>query len=182
MIEWVIIGGILYMGSGDKKTAVTNKDFKRFDPLLKKYASQFGLDFHLMRAICMKESTFGYHPRVARGLAAPSDVEGSKSEDGKSWGVMQVTVPTARDYDTSATAEKLNNPEYCIRIAAQYLAWLSLRFPVTDPRRTEWMIKAYNQGLGNTNKERNGTISKGFANDYFNLVVGFYKQSKEGTI
>lgn len=176
MIELVVIGGILYFKSKDGSNTKAS-----FDDLFRKYSAQFGLDFYVVKAVCMKESTLGTHPRVLAGLRNPADIEGSKSEDGKSWGLMQITIPTARDMDPTATAEKLNNPEYSVRLACQYLAWLYLRFSATDPRRTEWVIKSYNQGLGNTQKEMRGEI-KGYATDYFKKFLEFYKMAKEGAI
>ena len=113
----------------------------------------------------MIESSLGTHPRVLAGLKNPEDVEGSKSMDDKSWGIMQVTIPTARDFDQAATPQKLNEPEYSVRIASQYIAWVQLRFSKSDPRFLEWVIKSYNQGVGNTFKEING--GQGFANNYF---------------
>lgn len=172
MMMLLVIGGILYMQKpSGEKIAVD------FDALFKKYAAQFGVDWLVLKAICMNESSLGTHPSVVEGMRNPSNIQGSKSLDGKSWGIMQLTLPTARDFDKSATEEKLNNPEYSVRLAAQFVAWLSLRFSATDPRRTEWIVKSYNQGIGNTGKEMRGEV-KGYAQEYFDRFVRNYNKAK----
>lgn len=175
MIGFLIVGGLIFFTNNKgQNVAVPQDKFFRFDVWFKKYASQFGLDWKILKAICMNESSLGMHPRVARGLLYPTDIEGSKSEDGLSWGIMQFKVSTARDYDSSATEVKLNNPEYSIKLAAQHVAWLSLRFDNSDGRKTEWMIKSYNQGVGNTGKERRNEF-KGVAQEYFERFVRNFK-------
>ncbi|MFN3453525.1 MAG: transglycosylase SLT domain-containing protein [Pseudobdellovibrio sp.] len=159
---FVVIAGVLFL-MNTKSGVKTSVDF---DVLFKKYASQYGLDWKMLKAICMNESSLGTHPSVVRGMNNPSDIEGSKSSDGKSWGIMQVTVTTARDFDSSATAEKLNNPEYSVRVASMFLQWVSARFKTTDPQRVEWIVKSYNQGVGNTQKEMSGSIA-GYASEYW---------------
>lgn len=146
-----------------------------YDGLFKKYASKHGLDWLMLKRIAMIESKIGTHPSVLRGIQNPNDVDGSKSYDGKSWGLMQVTLTTAKWLDGSATVAKLNDPEYSISLAAKYLEYLQKYFPTTDPRYTEWVVKSYNQGQGNTAKERAGT-SQGFAHDYW---AKYLKYSQE---
>lgn len=130
----------------------TVQDVPTYDPLFKKYASQYGLDWKMLKAIAEIESNNGKNSRVKQGILNPTDIEGSKSYDGLSWGLMQVTLATARDYDPSATPQKLNNPEYSIKLAAQYFSDLKDLFSNYD-RMTEYMVKSYNQGQGNTLKE-----------------------------
>lgn len=162
MITFVLISSILYLAnqSGGFILVTSNT----FDTLFKSEAQKYGLNWKMLKAICMNESSLGQYPSVKHGLANPSDVEGSKSQDGKSWGIMQVTIPTARDFDPSATAEKLNNPGYSVKLAAQYLAWVVTQFK--DDPRVELIVKSYNQGVGNTKKERAG-LSEGFADEYW---------------
>lgn len=181
MIGVLFIGSILIMASKNKTVTLHGDSFTRFDASFKRCASLFNLDWLVLKAICMNESSLGLHPRVAHGLINPTDIKGSTSDDNKSWGLMQFTIPTARDFDKTASEEKLNNADYSIRLAAQFVAWLYARFPATDPRRTEWVIKSYNQGIGNTNKERNG-FGGGFANEYFNRFVRNYKTAKEKSV
>lgn len=172
MISFAIVAGVLYLVSnGASIKADSSNIFRVFDPLFQKWAKNYGLDWKMLKAICMNESGLGVvasglEKSVARGLVNPKDVEGSKSSDGKSWGLMQVTIPTAKDYDSKATPEKLNDPEYSIKIAAQYVAWLTLQFPKSEPRYTEWIVKSYNQGRGNSAKERRGEIA-GYAEIYW---------------
>lgn len=169
----VIIGGVLFLLN--TKTGV--KSAFDFDSMFKRYANQYGLDWLMLKAICMNESSLGTHPSVVKGMNNPSDINASKSSDGKSWGIMQMTIPTAKDFDQSATAEKLNNPEYSVRLAAQFIAWLTVRFKVTDPQRNEWIVKSYNQGAGNTYKEISGE-TKGYATEYWQRYQRNYAKAR----
>lgn len=138
----------------------------KYDMLFKKYAAMFGVNWQWLKAIALNESSLGKAKSVALGIASPNDIEGSKSSDGKSWGLMQVTLTTAKGLDASATAPKLNNPEYSIKLAAQYISQLQKMFPMAESRYTEWVIKSYNQGPGNTSKEKSGK-SPGYAQEYW---------------
>lgn len=143
-----------------------------YDNLFVQYASRFGLDWKMVKAICVVESSLGEAPSVRRGLASPSDIEASASYDGLSWGLMQVTIPTARDFDQTATAEKLNNPEYSVKIACQYLAFLKRTFSGYE-RANEYVVKSYNQGQGNTLKEISGKGGH-FADGYYLKYMNAY--------
>lgn len=114
-----------------------------FDPLYKKYASQYVLDWKMLKAIAMIESQNGQATSVSNGISNPTDVSGSVSSDGKSWGLMQLTVPTANDFE-AVTPVELNNPETSVRIAAKYFAWLEENY--FDPEDTEALVRAYNGG------------------------------------
>lgn len=139
----------------------------RFDDLFKKYDKKWGVNWKWLKAIAMSESLLGKEKSVKAGLENPKDIEGSKSSDGLSWGLMQVTVKTAKDMDASVTPEKLNNPEYSINLAAWYVSKLKKYYSTGDPRYLEWVIKSYNQGPGNTAKEKSGAIKKGYADEYW---------------
>jgi membrane-bound lytic murein transglycosylase MltF len=180
MLSLIAIGGFLYLVGKDGAEMIS---FNAFDSLFMKYARQYGLDWKMIKAISMNESGLGggfknglVHS-VFVGLRNPLDVEGSKSSDGKSWGLMQVTLTTARDYDPTATPQKLNDPEYSIKLACQLIAWLTVNFK-NDPRSTEWIVKAYNQGIGNTMRERRGEI-KGYAKEYFERYLRNYAKLTE---
>lgn len=121
--------------------------FNKFDQTFKLIGEKYLIDWKILKAISLKESTLGTHPRVKRGLEFPKDIEGSKSEDGLSWGLMQMTLKTAKDYDQLATPEKLNNPYYSIDLSARHLKGLMRKF--TNERD---YIMAYNQGEGNQKK------------------------------
>jgi len=167
-----VSGLILLLGRG----ITVNSDKPSYDDLFKKYASKYGLDWQILKAIAVVESSLGQAPSVLRGLANANDVDGSKSTDGKSWGLMQVTLTTAKDYDSFATPQKLNNPDYSVDLAAQHLKMLEGLFDKSDPRYREWVIKSYNQGQGNTLKEKQGKIPTGYANDYWKKYLAAYKK------
>lgn len=165
LIMWKGDEGVSYM------QAKITPSIPDWDHLFKREAQKFGLDWKLLKAIAMKESTLGRHPTVIAGLKNPSDIEASKSEDGLSWGLMQLRPSTARDFDTSATAQKLNNPEYSVKIAAQFLAWIQLQFK--DTPKTEYIVKAYNQGVRGT-KEAIAGLREDAAVGYWNAFQKNY--------
>lgn len=127
-----------------------------FDSIFNRYGALYDIDPKYLKAIALNESNLGREKSVALGMRDPSNTEGSKSSDGKSWGLMQVTLITARDFDPTATPAKLNDPEYAVNAACQ--TWnRNLRyFSEADPRWLEWMVKSYNQGAGNSLKETRG--------------------------
>lgn len=120
----------------------------RFDHLFKKYASRESINWLWLKAIAWNESTIGNNARVLTGQV---------SSDGKSWGIMQLTLPTARQFAPNITIEKLNDPDTSIDIASRLLAWLLVEFKGDLSKA----VKAYNQGIGNT---KNG---KNYADSYF---------------
>ena len=76
--------------------ALMNRDdFTKWDDLLKKYSVQYKVPWRWLKVIILNESSNGNDRSVLRGLANPNDIEGSKSSDGKSWGLMQITLATA---------------------------------------------------------------------------------------
>ncbi len=153
--------------SVDGMNPPTNSDpWTRFDEMFHSYGDIYGVDWTWLKAVALNESDLGRVSSVARGIANPSDVENSKSSDGKSWGLMQVTLTTARGLDASATSEKLNDPDYSIGLGARYIAQLQRMFSTNDSRYPEWVVKSYNQGPGNTMKEAAG-VGGGFADEYW---------------
>ena len=153
----------------------------RFDALFKTYAAREQVDWQDLKAIALNESDLGREKSVARGIASPADVAGSKSSDGKSWGLMQVTLTTARGLDPGASEAKLNSPEYSIMLAAKYIGQLQRQFSMVELRWKEWVIKSYNQGPGNTAKEKSGLIPKGYADEYWNRFQRNLERVKRGT-
>lgn len=137
-----------------------------FDSLFKKYGPMYGVDWTYLKAIALNESLLGKIASVARGLEVPTDIEGSKSSDGKSWGLMQVTLKTAKYLDLSATEVKLNDPSYSVNLAAKLFSQNMTQFSRFEDRWLEWVVKSYNQGAGNTKKERAGEI-EGYAEEYW---------------
>lgn len=138
----------------------------RFDHYFLEYGRAYGVNPRWLKAIALNESDLGRAKSVAHGLEYPHDVEGSKSSDGKSWGIMQVTLPTGGDYDKTITPWKLNDPRYSIEIAARFVRDLKKQFDSGDPRYLEWVIKSYNQGAGNTRKEKSG-LTSGYTGEYW---------------
>ena len=53
-------------------------------------------------------------------------------------------------------------------ISVKYITWVinTLKISLDDPRRLEWIVKSYNQGVGNTLKEMKNP-KQGYANDYW---------------
>lgn len=174
MIGELFVGYLAYRALKKEASdveAIQKDNWNRWDADFKKYASMYGVEnWQWLKAIALNESTLGTHPSVARGIASPSDIDGSKSYDGKSWGLMQVTLTTARDLDPQATAAKLNDPVYSINLGARYVAKMQKTF-VKNQRWLEFVIKSYNQGPGNTQKERDGKIAKGYADEYWDRFV-----------
>jgi len=150
------------------------ESWTRFDSLFKKYGEIYGVEWKWLKAFALVESDLGRHPSVRHGILHPSDVLKSQSSDGLSWGLMQVTVRTARDLDPNATAEKLNDPEYSINLAARYIKQIKRHFARLDPRFLEWVVKSYNQGPGRTQKEM-AQLSAGFADTYWTKWQVQYK-------
>lgn len=138
----------------------------RFDALYQYYADKNFIDWQKVKAFAMNESSNGTAKSVVNGINNPTDIEASKSYDGKSWGIMQMIIPTAKSLDPNADAVKLNNPEYSIALGCEYIAELEDMFSRADPRFQEWVVKSYNQGPGNTRKEMSGK-GGGYANEYW---------------
>lgn len=175
MIFWALGVILAFLGiTKGEAAAETVTDFveehldswTQYDALFKRYAQIYGVeDWRYLKAIAMNESSLGKAKSVARGLEAPWDIEGSKSYDGKSWGLMQVTLTTGKWLDPMCTEEKLNNPDYSVKLAADLFARNQKTFNRYEPRWLEWVVKSYNQGAGNTKKEMAG--GPGYANEYW---------------
>lgn len=175
MILVLVLGALLLVSVSKGADVVDYLDEKtdawtRFDFLFKKYGSQYNIPWQWLKAFCLVESDLGRAKSVALGMREPSNIEGSKSSDGKSWGIMQVTLRTGSDFDKSITVEKLNDPVYSVEIACKYISW-TINFlnkssiSQSNPRWIEAVVKSYNQGVGNTVNEFSG--KKGYANEYW---------------
>ena len=141
----------------DEITAYSDS-FTRWDDLFERFGRQYGVPFVWLKAICMNESSLGEYPTVALGLREPANREGSKSQDGKSWGIMQVTEVTGRDFDPGCTYFRLNNPEYSVEMACRVLARSMRSFPpAVMPNAEEYNVKAYNGGVGRIQWELDGS-------------------------
>lgn len=121
-----------------------NTDFTKYDHLFRRYGRAYSVPWRWLKVIAITESNLGRAKSVLRGLAAPDDEEGSKSSDGKSWGLMQVTKYTARGLTgREVSSAELNNPEYSVELAAKLMAELIRTFGIDDK---ESVFRAYNGG------------------------------------
>lgn len=113
----------------------------RFDSAFQAAAAPYSYPWTWLKAICLCETLLGtdaYYLNHQQG-----------SSDGKSWGLMQVTLSTGSDLAGYAlTPEDLRNDGFSIELAAKYIGELYVDFD-GDRRNT---IMSYNQGPGNTRK------------------------------
>ncbi len=122
------------------------ENWNRWDYYFKLSGEKHGIDWKWLKAIAMNESSLGTNKSVAIGIANPKNISGSASSDGKSWGLTQMTIKTAKDLDLLVTPTKLNDPIYSIELTAQYLSQLKKMFSTTNLRYVEWVIRSYNAG------------------------------------
>lgn len=176
---------LFFNKKGENVTNPKSQDgdyFFQFDDLFKKYGFRYKVDWKMLKAIAMNESSLGQALSVRRGLEDPKDVEGSKSFDGLSWGLMQIAPGVGsreeKEIKKTATPERLNNPEFSIEMAAQLLHYIQSQFPIVDTQWEEWVVKSYNQGVRNTRREREG-LSKGFTGEYWPRYKRNYKKIEE---
>lgn len=163
LVGLAAVGAALFLKGAqmrDDKQEQADLDFFRFDSLFQKWGAVYSVPWTWLKAIALNESDLGRHPLVKAGLA---------STDGKSWGIMQVTLTTARDLDANASIDLLNKPEYSIRLAAQYMRQLMKLFK-DDQRKA---IMSYNQGPGNTQKGRE------YAAEYYERFLRNLKRVEE---
>lgn len=126
-------------------SAVMGDSFFEYDEYFKRYGRLYKVPWRLIKAIAMNESDLGRAKSVALGILEPSNVSGSASYDGLSWGIMQTTLSTARMMEGMLVTEKyLNDPENSIRIGVKYLKWLRDR----NGGDEEKTVRGYNGGPG----------------------------------
>jgi hypothetical protein len=130
------------------------QNWTKWDDLIKSNCDTAQVPWLWMKAIMINESALGLNPRVSLGLLHPDDIEGSKSEDGKSWGLLQLEPASAKDFDIIANAQKLNNPDYTIHIGSKLLRRLYRGLGGVE----EFVIKGWNQGQGASVLEQTGRI------------------------
>lgn len=147
VIGAAILGGALFIFKDEAEDfAVQAGDwFTDYDPMFHAASAQYGVPWRWIKAVAWNESSIGTAPSVAYGILFPDAEDESKSSDGKSWGIMQVTLSTARGLDPDVTVSRLNNPAYSILLGTKYLAQLIKRFGISD---RESVIRAYNGGPG----------------------------------
>ncbi len=136
------------------KGTPTGAAWTRFDPLYQKYGAKYGIDWKLLKAIALNESLNGTYPSVALGLREPTNPD-SVSDDGLSYGLMQVTLTTAQDFRKGTTMADLNNPEIAVELAAKFFQWAYKQFPNdTGEAQRKKVVMSYNQGVAGTQKGR----------------------------
>lgn len=164
LIGSIAIGGVLLTRNEGMEPTDT---FTRFDELFKKYGRLKDVPWRWLKAIAKVESQLGEYRSVKRGLASPDDIEGSKSDDGLSWGLMQVTLKLAKELRPGTTERDLNNPEISVQLAATYTRQHMNRWP----NNREYIIRAYNGGPGFLNTARGRTDTPIYYNKFLNALA-----------
>jgi len=108
-------------------------DAGSFDKLVNKYSSRYGVDKRIIEAVMFVESSTRKH------------VTG---DDGKSFGLMQIMLQTARDQGFRGTKHQLLFPVYNIKYGTKYLSQC-LKWSLGDVCGA---IDIYNRGIGNVIK------------------------------
>lgn len=142
----------------------------KWDALMQSYCQTAEVPWLWMKGICIIESALGLNPRVAAGLANRNDIQASESEDGLSWGLLQLRPETARDFDIIANAQKLNDPDYSISIGSKLLRRLYRGLGGVE----EFCVRGWNIGQGAATLEQQGKI-EGRGDQYWNR----YKSAKQ---
>jgi soluble lytic murein transglycosylase-like protein len=125
-------------------------DWTRYDDLFHKYGSLYGVPFEWLKAFALVESDLGRDPLVVRHQL---------SRDGKSKGIMQLILSTARDYKPDVTLDELDDPELSVDLAAQHVAMLIRLFGQDE----QAVVMSYNEGQGNFKK---GVMDWGYFNKW----------------
>ncbi len=124
-----------------------------YDNLVKKYAEQYGFDWHLIVSQMYQESQF--NPKAKSWVGAK--------------GLMQVMPRTAKELKLT----NLENPEIGIHAGIKYLQWVRERFEQElDVQDRMWFsLAAYNAGTGHIKDARRLARQKGWnSNRWFNNV------------
>lgn len=139
-----LLGVLIIFGAPVGAIAANRSEFDKYDSLFQKYGAIYQVPWRWLKAICIVESDLGRDKRVKIGLQNPFDYEGSKSSDGLSWGIMQVTLKTAKALaGESVSIADLNNPEVSVKLAAQLMRENINRFGI---EARESIVRAYNGG------------------------------------
>ena len=148
-------------GSKSQNAILDSTDpWTKYDPVFIRYGNLYKVDWKMLKAIALNESDLGQNALVKAGKV---------SSDGKSYGLMQLTLATAHDY-RNVDENDLNDPETSIDIAAQFIRHLASVF-AGDTRK---IVMSYNQGEGNTKK------GKTYAEGYYQKFLKNYDRVKNG--
>jgi soluble lytic murein transglycosylase-like protein len=141
--------GILVLAMIVKKVTDISEEY---DALFIKYANKEGLDWKMLKAISMNESSLGknkgYEPI------------------GGTVGLMQIKLSTASDYYDNLTSNDMYDDEIQVMTASAFLRDL-LDKTGNDIKKA---VMSYNQGLGNTLK------GKTYASSYYEKYINNYKK------
>lgn len=145
------VGALLFLKSDSKWSS-------KYDALFIKYANKYGLDWKMLKAIAIKESTLGENPRVKAGQV---------STDGLTYGLMQMKFSTAKYYLKGLTEiDFRTNYDQQIHAAALFLADLKKKYGWSGKK----LVISYNQGETHT---KNG---KDYTGDYYPKYLTFYSE------
>ena len=170
----IIIAAVIVFGvAGGVAFAATSKDvevndyeavWNDYDGLFKKWASVYEIPWYWLKGICLNETLLG---------TVPSVIAGTASDDGLSYGIMQLQLDTASQYaDKVASISDLNNKEFSIMTAAKYVYHLSNLFNGDEHS----VIISYNQGEGKT------LAGHDYTKDYYDRFTRWKQkiESREG--
>ncbi len=112
---------------------IQNRNIDESVALVNEIAPKYGVSRQMVLGIISKESSFNPN---ARNLTGKDGVRGG------AWGLMGMTLETARGIVKDATAESLLDPRYNLTLGIAYLAKQQQRFG----NDTDLVIAAYNRG------------------------------------
>jgi soluble lytic murein transglycosylase-like protein len=140
----LLLGGLLFMLKNNAGVALDSDDeFSKYDSFFRKYGKTYKVPWRWIKAIAIVESSLGNARSVKHGLENPGDIDGSKSGDSLSWGIMQTTLSTARWLEgQQIMVPYLNDAENSIRLGAKYLQYLIGQFGYD----AEKVSRGYNGG------------------------------------
>ena len=138
----------------------THPDRPKYEAMVNRAASEFGLEPALLKAIMAAES--GFNPKAVSAKGAI--------------GLMQIMPATAQRYGLQADKkhsinQKLTDPGINIRLAARYLSELEKMFP----QRPELVVASYNAGEGAVQKYKDQIPPFPETQNYVELVSQFYQ-------
>lgn len=139
------LASLVYLFKNEGTSALESvSDFNKYDAVFMNNGAIYSVPWRWLKAIAIVESALGTAASVVEGMINPSDVDGSASSDGKSWGLMQVTLSTARALEgRGIQVSDLNDVNTSVRLAAKLLQQLIGTFGIDDRNS---IIRAYNGG------------------------------------
>lgn len=166
------VGLMLYSKKNQIADAATvvSDSFTAYDSLFKAAGKSWDVPWRWLKTIAWIESDLGRDASVQAGILDPNSPD-SVSADGLSYGLMQLTLPTANRprVRPGSTKRDLNTPALAVDIAARYVHELSLHyFPGDQLAQKENIIRAYNGGPGWKNSSAQALEN---TSDYFDHFV-----------